>query len=785
MGVMRHLADFLRMLSIPCRVSYLPLLHDILHSTNLLNWRLRQCLALQLPELLSLPPPEMVFNTLFTLVMTLLQDPVASVRKASFSGVAKMVKILSKQSDYLTSMYNEIQDKDNSGETISPTGSADSVDFPLDFHNEGYQRKKHYKRQYHNIAVTAAHHVDIVANAIQTLVQGKSYHLRQLWAELAHALLLELPQPLFEKHFLDGLLYLSSDPVSNVRVAVAAVLAGWESYNPSGTCSTDTLTERNAINADGDKNDMSNNDNINNNNNSDSVVSHFMVDDRNPNCPLILNPTSPWSWLLKRLDIAQCITRLSGDDKDVYHEILKLQPIFPHIIFRTISCKGMKVAPGGQSPIWNMYGGAESQLATCEASPATHLSDGCSSSSSDDEEGESGVEKEFYHTASSEDEECSSSSSKRLLNQNHDHNQSFSNLPIEGEDGDQDLTSRPDLSVLDQGNVPIASNRKMRRSYDTRISHAALPMADYDFGSQQALAERDLSTQMEALNYMNSPTNIKNSGDVLSLGMSLCLVSPVKDKSHGFIVKSPVRKVDASAVLLQQQKEEREEERLIHLKTKRILSMEADHEDLSDNEINGIHGNFDTHISEVVLQQESPNLRRRMMTHSIFEKTTYDDSDDDESSNDVGDGNIDMTSLSIKYSESCHINVLPSIQFVTSQQSAVLRHLDYANSDSSDSSGHFGDIDNLGHFESGRPSTSSSSENRYQFESSNLPKDIYFPDELISQQQCDVTTSNSSTFFHSHQPLQRITGNVAQQDFEVDNLHNVATTIDLGNIGPV
>ena len=47
MGVMKRLSSFLRLLSQPCRLSYLPLLHDILHSTNPFNWRLRQSLALQ------------------------------------------------------------------------------------------------------------------------------------------------------------------------------------------------------------------------------------------------------------------------------------------------------------------------------------------------------------------------------------------------------------------------------------------------------------------------------------------------------------------------------------------------------------------------------------------------------------------------------------------------------------------------------------------------------------------------------------------------------------------
>ena len=61
------------MLSEPCRISYLPEMHNILHVTNPFNWRLRQCLALQLPVLLDLPPVGSIYITLFPLIMTLLQ----------------------------------------------------------------------------------------------------------------------------------------------------------------------------------------------------------------------------------------------------------------------------------------------------------------------------------------------------------------------------------------------------------------------------------------------------------------------------------------------------------------------------------------------------------------------------------------------------------------------------------------------------------------------------------------------------------------------------------------
>ena len=260
MGVIKYLAEFLKMLSEPCRVSYLPLLHDILHSTNPFNWRLRQSLSVQLPDLLSLPPPQSVYVTLFPLVMTLLQDPVASVRRDCFKGVAKMVSLLFEQS------------------------------------KEG------------GISVT---HFDAVVRSVNSLARGEAYHSRQLWAELCYRLLRELSRDLFEKFFIDGLLALSMDPVSNVRVAVAVVLGGWES-------------------------------------------------DRPPE-----NPDSPWHWLSARPDIKECVSRLKSDDHDVYVHVVKLQHIYPDITFSSISVKGRKDAPGGSAPVVNYLTGRAAGETLC------------------------------------------------------------------------------------------------------------------------------------------------------------------------------------------------------------------------------------------------------------------------------------------------------------------------------------------------------------------------------------------------------------------------------------
>jgi hypothetical protein len=167
------------MLSEPCRISYLPLLHDILHSTNPFNWRLRQCLAVQLPELVLLPPIENLYDSLFPLIMTLLQDPVAVVRRDSYLGITKMISILSESA--------------KSGE--------ESV---------------------------CAKHFKLVISSINTLIHGETYQMRQLWVELCHSFLLHLEKDIIEANFLQGIVVLSADKVCNVRVSIASLFITWD-----------------------------------------------------------------------------------------------------------------------------------------------------------------------------------------------------------------------------------------------------------------------------------------------------------------------------------------------------------------------------------------------------------------------------------------------------------------------------------------------------------------------------------------------------------------------------
>mmetsp|Transcript_7090 Transcript_7090/g.7346 ORF Transcript_7090/g.7346 Transcript_7090/m.7346 type:complete len:847 (-) Transcript_7090:79-2619(-) len=298
LGVLRHLADFLRLLSQPCRISYLPLLNDILHSTSQFNWRLRQTLAAQLPELMTLPPPHNVYNTLFPLAMTLLQDPVAQVRQETFKGVAKMLIVLQGHAVSDTDA-DEMDVEGQQTRELPPTATGRLSPLML-----STPSRLQLGEQY----VTA------VARAINALTFGDTFQQRQLWVELCRRLVQDLPQELFEQHFLEGLIRLTSDSVLNVRVAVAMVYGGWEPEDLAPWETPSPLPEGSA-------------------------------------CTGPKQRPSPWTYLMKRQDVQECVKRLAQDDRDVYNWVKNLQPMFPDLEIKSIPCRGRKVAPGGVTPV--------------------------------------------------------------------------------------------------------------------------------------------------------------------------------------------------------------------------------------------------------------------------------------------------------------------------------------------------------------------------------------------------------------------------------------------------
>lgn len=267
MGVLKYLALFFNHLSEATLLNYLPVLHELVHSTNPFNWRLREILAVQLSALIRLPPRNEIYHTLFSLAMSLLQDPVAVVRRHALQGMVTIVQLLS-------------QLEEDDPKALCP--------MPID------EEEVHL--------MPAPECLETVALAINSLALFTTCYHRQLWLQLAHQLLIHVPRPVFEKYFLEGILRLTTDPVANVRIALSELLTGWSGDFCPGKKSSNGID-------------------------------------------------SPWSWLLQRKDIRECVIRLSKDVKDVYNNMNKLQAFFPDVVFESIVYTGIKIPPGGAQPV--------------------------------------------------------------------------------------------------------------------------------------------------------------------------------------------------------------------------------------------------------------------------------------------------------------------------------------------------------------------------------------------------------------------------------------------------
>ena len=204
-GVLKNLALFFSHLSEPTLLNYLPVLHDLVHTTNPFNWRLRELLAIQLSDLVLLPPPHEIYSTLFALAMSLLQDPVAAVRRQSLRGVVTIVLQLCK-------LENENR----------------LAQCPMPIDDEQV------------LMVNVSECLETVALAINSLAIFETCQHRLLWLQLSHQLLKEAPREVFEKYFIEGLLKLTTDGVANVRIAVSEVLTGWDHNRPPWDSSSDS-----------------------------------------------------------------------------------------------------------------------------------------------------------------------------------------------------------------------------------------------------------------------------------------------------------------------------------------------------------------------------------------------------------------------------------------------------------------------------------------------------------------------------------------------------------------
>ena len=167
-GILKHLADFLNLLSPTSRADYLPRLEEFLKMDNERNWRFRLELSEQLSHLVSLVSPEDIRYHLAPIALSLVQDKVSCVRQSAVAVITVM----------LTSLNTSDQ--------------------------SGLAR-------------------DIMVDLAENLAHSQHWARRQTFASLCGALVTVIPYQHFSLDLLPHLLDLTWDVVPNVKLKVAHV----------------------------------------------------------------------------------------------------------------------------------------------------------------------------------------------------------------------------------------------------------------------------------------------------------------------------------------------------------------------------------------------------------------------------------------------------------------------------------------------------------------------------------------------------------------------------------
>ncbi|KAL0109161.1 hypothetical protein PUN28_014328 [Cardiocondyla obscurior] len=109
-GVLKHLATFLKILKPADRCQYLPRLSDFLATDNEWNWRFREELATQLLEIVRLFSPSDVAQCIAPLSFQLLIDKVAAVRTIALELITEIMFYLSTEDALVTSLIHELRE---------------------------------------------------------------------------------------------------------------------------------------------------------------------------------------------------------------------------------------------------------------------------------------------------------------------------------------------------------------------------------------------------------------------------------------------------------------------------------------------------------------------------------------------------------------------------------------------------------------------------------------------------------------------------------------------------
>ncbi|XP_076448867.1 serine/threonine-protein phosphatase 4 regulatory subunit 1-like isoform X2 [Babylonia areolata] len=171
-GVLKHLADFLRLLRPGVRQQYLGKLSDFMKTDNHRNWRFRKELAEQLTLLCELFDAHSIIHHICPLAVALAMDKVSEVRTESY---VLMSAVLRRVND------------DNEDKLLQM----------------------------------------ICCDLIDQFALSAKWSGRQIFCQLCHGVLREnaLPPPVFAELLLPSVLALGRDSIPNVRLAVARVLA--------------------------------------------------------------------------------------------------------------------------------------------------------------------------------------------------------------------------------------------------------------------------------------------------------------------------------------------------------------------------------------------------------------------------------------------------------------------------------------------------------------------------------------------------------------------------------
>ncbi|XP_064122974.1 LOW QUALITY PROTEIN: serine/threonine-protein phosphatase 4 regulatory subunit 1-like [Macrobrachium nipponense] len=171
-GVLKHLAHFLRLLKPRNRREYLPRMDEFLRTDNENNWRFRLELAIQLSDIIDLFSADDCLLYLVPIALILMADKVVHIRRTCYNVVCQLVRQLGCE------------------------GDPDDI-------------------------------VDLSQQLRETFAQSTTWSRRQSYAFLSGQLVAERSLPVSDwcRLFLPDMLMLANDKVPNVRIAVAKMLA--------------------------------------------------------------------------------------------------------------------------------------------------------------------------------------------------------------------------------------------------------------------------------------------------------------------------------------------------------------------------------------------------------------------------------------------------------------------------------------------------------------------------------------------------------------------------------